>query len=296
MKIYFNRIFINYPFNRFNALIFLVALNLFSCSYFKNNESEKLAKVDDKILYADDLPNDFFKNLNPKDSLSKLNSFINDWIKEQILLSQINPDDEVLDAEITKKTEEYKKSLLLYEIQKQLVSTNLDSNISSQEITDYYEKNKENFLLKKNLVRLNFVKLKSDTKSLDKLKKLFVSNKEDDRNKLYLLCEKDAENFFLDDSTWIVFEDLRKEIPLNQYSDEFFFTKNKYVELKDNDFIYLILIKEFRVKNSVSPIENEIELIKQIILNQRKLSVWQKLEKDMVDSAKNNNRIEVYTP
>jgi hypothetical protein len=52
-------------------------------------------------------------------------------------------------------------------------------------------------------------------------------------------------------------------------------------------------VKEVKYKNSVSPLEFEKENIRNILLNQRKLELIQKLEKDIFEEAVSKNQFEI---
>ncbi|MDX5320053.1 MAG: hypothetical protein LPK45_03160 [Bacteroidota bacterium] len=282
-------------YTRATAFFFGIAL-LFACAQPEQEQSDPgiLAKVYGTPLYLDDLPSDVREKLSGNDSLSLLKVYVNNWVKQQVALhkAQENLAEEIPDLEA--KVRDYKNSLLIYEYQRALFEQLLDTTVKAEEISEYYEKNQKNFELKRNIVRLRYVKLPLEAENINKAKKWFVSEDESDRFKLLEFCGEHAVNTYMDEDTWLSFEDLLKEIPLNEYNQEHFLRNNKFVELKDNDYIYWLYIHSFRIKNSVSPLEFEEDRIRSIIINQRKLRLLQEMEESLLKEAEQKNEIEWY--
>jgi hypothetical protein len=115
-----------------------------------------------------------------------------------------------------------------------------------------------------------------------------------DREQLAGYCHQFAENFYLDDNSWLLFDDLLKEIPIQTYNKELFLQNNRFVEVVDSLHNYFLNIKGFKIRNSLSPLSFEKENIKNIILNKRKLELIMKMKQDVYNDALNNKKIEIY--
>jgi hypothetical protein len=85
-----------------------------------------------------------------------------------------------------------------------------------------------------------------------------------------------------------------KEIPIKTYDKEQFLQNNRVVEIEDSSTIYLVNIKGFMVKNSVSPLSFERNNIRMIITNQRKLKLIEQMEKQAYEDALKSNDVEVF--
>lgn len=260
------------------------------------NEQEEdtlLARVFDAELMLSQIPRDLFAGANGDDSVSLLKLYVNDWVKQQVLMyhAQENLGSE-LPASIESKVEQYRRSLLIYEYQRALLAERLDTQVSHEEIERYYQANEKNFELKRNIVRMRYVKVPNETQDAAKAKKWFLSDDASDRFKLLEFCEKYAVNSYFDEDSWLSFDDLLKEIPLKNYDEETFLKQNKFVELKDEDYTYWVFIRSFRVKNNTSPLEFEEDNIRAILINQRKVKLLKEMEGSLLDEARNNNQIE----
>ena len=109
--------------------------------------------------------------------------------------------------------------------------------------------------------------------------------------KLESYCAMYAENYFFNDKVWLAFDDILKEIPLSKYNEEEFLKNNKKTILQDGGFAYLIDIIDFRIKNDVSPIEFELDNIKSILSNKKKLKIVEDTELSLLRKAESNGYI-----
>lgn len=271
-----------------------ILLLLNSCGQSAREKSKALARVNDRYLFPEDLKAFSAGNVLPKDSISLVKGFINGWIKQELILSQAERNLTEQQKDKSKELEDYRKSLVIYEYEKDLILKNLDTVLTDKEILDYYNSNKSNFELKKNLIRINYIKLKRDDSNLDRIRVLLRSESPKDRVRLIELSNKSAVNAFFDDKVWLPFQDVTKEIPIKTYDEEQFLRNNRFLEIADRSFIYLIHIKGFRVKNSISALEYESLNIRNIILNQRKLKLIREMEEKVLRDAELNNNYEIY--
>ena len=142
-------------------------------------------------------------------SLILTKNYINNWIKKTILLYQAEknlPDDKL---EFEKQLEDYRNSLVIYQYESMLIQQRLDTVISEEEMEHYYQNHKQNFELKDNIVKVNYIKTSQSDKKLNRYKKLLLSKEQTDRDSLIFYCENNAETFLLDSSRWVLFQDLR---------------------------------------------------------------------------------------
>ena len=124
---------------------------------------------------------------------------------------------------------------------------------------------------------------------------MYKSDVPSDRELLESYCHQFASNFYLDDSSWLLFDDLLKEIPIQTYNKELFLQNNRFVEVSDSLNHYFVNIKGFQIRNSLSPLGFEKENIINIILNKRKLQLITKMIEDIYNDAANTNKIEIYS-
>ena len=279
------------------SLFILLILQLSACSYFKRDSTEgkdAVARAYDYFLYPEDLQGLVPVGASREDSVAIIKNYIDNWFRQKVVLrkAERNLDDEKKDVE--KKLEEYRNSLLTYAYETELVRQKLDTVINEEEIAQFYKNNQDNFELKDNIIKVIYLRLNKKSPKLNKVKDWYKSNVKKDRQLLEDYCRQYALNYFLDDNTWLLFDDLLKEIPIKTYDKEQFLQNNRIVEIEDSSTIYLVNIKGFMVKNSISPLSFERNNIRTIITNQRKLKLIEQMEKQAYEDAKKGNDVEVY--
>ncbi|MBN8696847.1 MAG: hypothetical protein J0L87_09965 [Bacteroidetes bacterium] len=276
----------------------ILLLSLVSCTSGKKDteapSSEPVAKAGDAILYYDDIKDLVPAGTSSKDSILLIKQFVDNWVREVLVIQKAEQNLDEEQKNVEKQLNDYRKSLITYIYEKELVKQKLDTVVSDAEIEAYYNSNKAEFELKDNIIKVIYVKVSKKAPGIDKLKKWYRSDNMKDREQLASYCHQFADNFYLDDSSWLLFDDLLKEIPIQTYNKELFLQNNRLVEVSDSLNHYFLSIKDFKIRNSSSPLSFEKENIKNIILNKRKLALINSMKQDVYNDALNNNKIEIY--
>ncbi|MFH0893953.1 MAG: hypothetical protein V2A54_05915 [Bacteroidota bacterium] len=278
----------------YKALLFAVIISLTSCGGGTKKPDDAVARVNDQYLTSSDLKGIVPKGTSKKDSAAIIQNYIQSWIHQQLVLQQA---DENLSSEqknFEKQIEDYRNSLITYSYEKELIRQKLDTVVTDAQVNDYYQKHPNDFTLKENIVKVLYVKLPIKSATIPRMKQLIQSEKPNDRKTMEDLCKQYATNYYLDDNSWLYFNDLLKEIPLKAYDQERFLASNKLVELNDTASSYILFFKDFKVKENSSPVNFEASNIRNIILNQRKLKLITQMEKDVYEKAVKEKSFEIF--
>ena len=151
--------------SRLSVLIGVVSLLLLTgCDYFQKNSKEVVvAECYGKYLYESDLKGIVPEGASIMDSIQRASSFIDSWIKKQVLVHQAETNLNKEELDLKKQLEEYRNSLVIYAYESQLINQKLDTVVSEDEILDYYEQNKEDFQLRNTMVRVAYVILEESS-------------------------------------------------------------------------------------------------------------------------------------
>jgi hypothetical protein len=284
-----------------SGLLYLLAgiAFLYSCQNlpFELNENKRknaIARVYDKYLYKHDIAGLVPSDASPQDSAMIIKSFIDDWIKQNVVLhlAEKNLLDEQKNVE--RQLQEYRNSLITFAYEQELVRQRLDTSVTDDEIEKYYNENNKNFVLKSNIVKATFVKAAKKTPKVDKLKTWFRSNKDKDRQLLEEFCYQYAIDYSLNDNDWMQFDDLLKRVPIKTYDKEEYLKNNRFIETADSANIYLVNISDFQTRESNSPLSFVKETIRELIINKRKLALIEDMQKSAFEQALKNNEFEIY--
>lgn len=245
-------------------------------------------------LYAEDLEGVVPADVGRMDSLSRVNAFIDSWIRTQLLIHQaeINLPPEQLD--FSKQLQDYRNSLTIYAYESQLIEQYMDTIVNEQEIETYYEEHKENFQLRSTMVKVAYVILDESCKFMKDIKQLMSRRDTLMMNQLDELVEQYAVSSFLDVDEWIRLDDLLSKVPLEIFNAESFLKRNRFVSFEKDNFVYLVRFEDYLMEKSVSPLEMESDNIKSIILLKRKKELLQQMNADLYERAKNEKVFEIY--
>ena len=233
------------------------------------------------------------KGTSKEDSIQKVKFYVDNWIRETLILQKAEKNLGEDEKKIKKQMEDYRRSLITYAYEKELVNQKLDTLVSNADIETYYNEHQKDFELKDNIIKVTFVKVKKNAPKQDKVKLWYKSENEKDIAQLKSYCVQFAENYFIDNNSWLLFDDLLKEIPIKMYDKELFLQNNRFVETADSLSLYFVNIKGFKIKNSISPLSFEKENIRSIILNKRKVELINKMKEDVYNEALKNKEFEI---
>ncbi|MCX6252023.1 MAG: hypothetical protein NTX61_14885 [Bacteroidetes bacterium] len=276
-------------------LIIILLVLLTACSTFFRNKTERvLAKVGKEYLYASDLKGVIPAKTSKKDSLVLAKSFIDNWVRQKLIISQAIKNLTAQQLDFSRQLENYQNSLIVFEYENALVKQKLDTIVTDEEMETYYDSNQKNFQLKDNIVQIRYVKLPAKSANIKLFRKLLNSDDADDRAKLADQCEKYVNDFYLDDQTWLMFSDVIRQVNIKTYNQEDFLKNHRYVESQDSLSVYLIRFSDFKIKESISPLSFEKDRIRSIILNKRKIDLISKMHQEVYDHGVKYNEFEVF--
>lgn len=262
-----------------------VFISMSACEKKSDSQSKIIAEYKDKTLDINSIPEDLLKKFSTGDSLNLLQAYVDNWVNNQILLDEaekyLNDEEKDKSALIN----DYRNSLIIFEYHRKLMNNQLDTSVSDDEIKEYYENNINNFILRKNIVKIKYIKIDENVADLKKIKNLLLNPSNENDINLKKYAEEKAQNFYLD-TNWLFLDDITKEIPLSSdYNQQRFLSSNKFIQLEENNMLYLLYISDFRIKNNYSPIEFEKDNIKNIINYQRKLEFLKNHQSSLFNNA-----------
>lgn len=265
------------------------------CDYFQKSSKEVVvAECYGKYLYESDLQGIVPEGVGTMDSIQRVSTFIDSWIKRQVLIHQAenNLDKEALDLD--KQMEEYRNSLIIYEYESQLIGQKLDTIVHEDEIAEYYEQNKEDFQLRNTMVRVVYVILDEDCKQKPDFKKLLNDPDTLMLQNIDIQATYYAAKSFVDVDQWMRLDELTNIIPIQIFNAENFLKKNKFVSFDVNGYTYMVRFVDYLLEESTSPIEMVRDNIKSVILAQRKQALIEQMKTALYEKAKKDHAFEVY--
>ena len=279
-----------------NYSVIILLLILSSCNYFtiKNETREAVARVNNVFLYKEDLKGVTASFTGKQDSILVTTNFINNWIKQQLLLSKATMNLENDAQKFEKLVKKYREALYINSYKEAVVKEYLNTEISTEDIEKFYDKSSQNFKLNEELLKLKFIKIGKDVYDKKEIIKLFKSNKKEDLDSL-ASKEMSLKLHHLNDSVWVKYSDLVFKIPMLKTLDkQQLLKKGNFIQKEDSLSLYLVTVKEVLGRNEVAPITYISPTIKQMIIHQRKLLLIRNIEETLIDDANKKQQFEIY--
>lgn len=272
-------------------------MSLVSCDLLFGPNDEKVGepviRVFDKFLYQSDLSKIIPEGTDSVDSTILVQNYMNTWTETQLMIHRaelnLNEGQMNFDQELT----DYKNNLIIYKYEQALIQQKLDTSISPQEIQNYYSDNPQNFELKDYVVKARWIKVDKEAPKLKKIRKVINSEKKEDIAALEDYCYQFAVNCLLED-TWLYLDEFYSSVPLKTNNIEGFLRSNASFEVEDEQFLYLVYIKDYKLKETISPLELERDKIKNIILNKRKIKLLSVIRDGLLEEGKDKNNVQYY--
>jgi len=224
-----------------------------------------------------------------------VDKYVDDWIKKQLLIIKANEELSINAINIDRKVEDYRYALIMHEFEKIYIGSHLNTQVTQEEIESYYHERSENFLLKQNIVQCIFAKIPSSAPDISQIRRNIRNFPNTDIEDIKNYCYQFADLSFLDDSVWIGLDELVVNTPLASLQNKTqFLEKTVYSETRDEGYIYLFRIVEYKISDQVAPLEYVKEDIENIIINKRKLALKKELHETIYEEALKTKKFEVY--
>lgn len=274
----------------FLSLVFLVSCNRSS----KKAEDIPLARVNDKYLFKSQLQNIIPDNISSADSARIVTDHIDKWIRKQLIVAQAEKNLSDEEKNVENQIEDYRSSLLIFKYEQNFIRHRMDTNVTDQQIVEYFNSNTPNFILNSNIAKGIFVQVARSAPDVSSVRRWYKSNSPEDLNKLESYCFHNATKYEYFDEDWRYFSEVYQNLPETYQRPENILRYRKNYEVKDTNFYYLVKISDFKLAGSVAPIDFVSDDIRNILLNKRRIQMIQELESDIYKDALNHDQFNIY--
>ncbi|MGL6178628.1 MAG: peptidyl-prolyl cis-trans isomerase [Tannerellaceae bacterium] len=276
-----------------STILFLI---IFAC-----NDSTQILKTDvvvtvqDHSLTKEEIELSMPKGLSRVDSIVVAENLIKNWIVEQLLYDVAKRNTASQQKEVEQLVEKYEKSLVLNLYQEMLVNERLTPEIKDLDIRSFYEENKERFKLDKNIIKGLFLKIPIDAPNLTQIREWYKSTNERSLENIekYSIQNASVYDYFYD--KWVDFDEVVDKIPIHISDPIKFLREKKNIEVSDSLYVYLLNISETLLIGNSAPYEFAEPMIRELLINQKRLNFIKSIEEDLYNDALRKGVIQ-YSP
>lgn len=272
------------------ASLFCLSALLSAC-----NNDPVIASVDDAKLTE----NDAYvlmrhMNYNP-DSKDDRDSFIRWWCNNEVIKAEVQqnyPDQWHL---IELRSNQFSAELAQILIEETQLVKKEDTIVSNLEIEEYYNLHKEEFVLQDYIVKALYFKIPVgvDYKK-EKIQSAFLLKNDKDLMKVNSYAKLYAENYHFNDSNWVYFSEVSKDIPVNKYNVDNLVLNRSKTYFSDDKFVYFINVMDFKLKDEAPPLEFLEKEIRNIIVAERLQENIEKRRGAFIEQLKKKHEITIH--
>ena len=279
--------------------VFVMLLGAVSCRELPDYlmGDDVIARVGGELLTVQDISAVVPSNLKGDDSLSFVKQYTDKWLVRQL---KVNEADELFsgtEKDIEKLVEDYRQTLLTSKVDQYYIDQQMSDDVSQEDITEYYNTHKSQFLLDRTLVKGRILRFDATYRQSARLKTQMqkAATSQNDDKAFSDLCAKN--NFLLIDnrSEWVNFADFLSNLPIPQsQNNEPLLDKMGVQELKIGSDRYYFDFTSVCRKGNVAPLEIVSDNIRRILITQRRSQIIKSHEEQILKSALEDGDAKVY--
>lgn len=252
-----------------------------------------LAQVHNKTLYLSELEGMVPEGNSSEDSSLIINAFVERWLREAVLLheAELNLPK---DLNIDKLVRDYRASLIKHHYEQILVNQLLDSTVTTSELQEFYEKNKDQFQLEEPILRCYFVKVPKVAPDQNEFRKRWNNlDKPGNLDAVKTYVDTYATTSKLSPTDWYQADDIVAEMPAGQLNAASISTNTSFIQ-NDATYSYYFKVLEMIPARSIPPFSFVEDKAKRVILHQRKQKLLDQKKEDMYERELRQNNIKVF--
>lgn len=255
----------------------------------KGTKDPIVAKVEDKTLLQSQLKELTHEGISKTDSAAIIDGYIQNWVRENLMIKEAEKNVSA-DLDINKLVDDYRSSLLVYNYEKMLVATKLDTIVTDEDKADFYEKNKGQYLLSHPIFKCIIVKIPSKSSSAGTIKTKLEKN---DWSDLISLVKAKSSTNNVDTAIYWTLDDIHPFVPEGMITASKL-GAGKVLFKKEKDFDYLVKIIRYYKENTIPPMDFIESKIIKWILSERKIQLLNNYREDLYNKGVKDNKFEIY--
>lgn len=274
----------------------IALLTLPSCRAISSllHDEDVVAQVGRHKLYRSEVSALIPDDASGEDSLRLALQYINSWASDLVFLDMAEAQLSKEELDVAAELEQYRRSLLKYRYEQRYINERLDTLVSDSQIDDYYQSCMENFVLEIPIVKARFLRISSDSPSLEPIKKKMSSPDLADIMAADSLAYFSAVRYTDYGDRWIDMVTLARDFGVD-YAELLSSMKGGFIEREDAyGKVNVAYISEFMPAGEIPPVDYCRERIRNIIISMRKQALVSGLERDLLTDARDKGRFRIF--
>lgn len=258
---------------------------------------DTIARVGRNELTLADMAGVLPSNLSGDDSVAFVKQYVDKWIVRQLKVEEADRLFSGSEKDIDKLVEDYRQSLLTSKVDEYYVNQQMDGSVTDEQISEYYNTHKSDFVLDRTLVKGRIVGFpatyRQSKKLMEQMRKAATSQGDD--KTFSEVCQKNGFQVVDNRTEWVNFSDFLANLPTTRTQEyDHLLDKLGIQEMKANDVRYYFDFTSVCRKGNVAPLELVVENIRRILVTQRRSEIIKAHEESIVNQAVGDGHVRIY--
>ncbi len=239
---------------------------LTGCKYIRAHQADGLAaEVAGQKLYETEVKA-VVGNLTGEDSVRVRNEFIHQWVIDILVQNKAN---EYINPNIERLVADYRRSLCIYEYEKELISQQMTTEIEDSLMVAFYEEHQDRLILQDDLFKGLLLVIPLDASEQDALMNSLKTLDEEDLQFLEQYAYQNATGYELFLDEWKTANQLLVRMPFERSTFVSELRNKTQIVLQDSLNKYILRVTDKCMRENGMPFDYAKSEIKKIILSQR---------------------------
>ncbi len=262
---------------------------------FHSRQDQKVAAVGKEILYRSDLEKVVPSGATPQDSARMAEQYINSWVLDRILLSEaVSYLSKEEKSEAESKVAEFRQNLLTFKYEQRQVAESLDTVVSREAAEQYYSDHKEAFVSSSSVIKGRVIRISEKSPYYAMIRDRFRTTDAADLSEFEQTCRSYAESYSDFGGNWVPVSALARELGMDVSKCEADLARSTAYEEDIDGNHFLVFIQGRTAPGEVTPLDYNIDSIKEVIISRRKQDFLTSLEQELFDNALARGKIKIY--
>ena len=271
----------------------LLSAVLLFCGSCRKNSDPVVAQVYQYKLYSSEVQSGMPYGLSQEDSLAMARDFIDNWVKEKLVLHEAERHLAPREKNFTREMTEYRNSLLLQRyFDKLWMADTANSAVTDQEISDFARTLDDRYTVEQEIVRVNYVKIPTRSSLLPQVRDiLFDESRRTDEKETLVTILGDTIEYLLEDDEWLYLDDLQNEVSFQIAPQKSGNDRPLRIEKEVGENTVLLVILDYRSQRSVNETKEERAAAGMLLMNQRRTQFINQYVQQLYDRAVKDGKI-----
>lgn len=270
------------------------ALAMVSChEKVEHGGKTPLVQVGNHFLYQEDVSQVIPFGMAKPDSVEFVRTFVRKWVEEQVLYEKAEHNVRG-DDRIDRMVADYRRTLVMNNYERVLLQQKMPGELTEEELKEYYDGNKQLFVLEEPVVKGVFIKAPLKSPGLKELKQWYKDNSDEALEKLEAYAFRNAVIYEYFYDHWVPLSELEGKVVVNLAELSSDFDKNPDIEAKDDEYCYLVHIEEYVKEGETKPYDLARQDIINLLANNRKVEFMDRVKRDLYNESVEAGRIKYY--